>query len=125
MNITFSETGGVRMATLPAADLDRLIEAAEDRADIAAAERAARRRAEGEEYLPAEMARRIIAGESPLRVWRGHRGLTLQLLGAAAGIKPSYLSEIELGKKPGTPAIWRKLAKGLDVTVDDIMPDND
>ena len=123
MTIIFTIDNGVRMATLPAEDLERLMEAAEDRADIDAAQRAARRREEGEEYLPAEMARLIVAGESPLRVWRKHRRLNLERLGYFAGIKPSYLSEIELGKKPGTPALWRKLANALKVGVDDILPD--
>jgi len=124
MAISYREEEGVMMALLPAAELEALIEAVEDRADMAAAERAARRRAEGEEYLPADMARAIIAGETPLRVWRKHRGYKLEQLGRLAGIKPSYLSEIELNKKPGTPAIWRKLAAGLNVTIDDIMPDD-
>ena len=122
MDVRFLMVDGARMAMLPAEDYQRLADAAEDRADARAAQAAEDRRAAGEEYLPIEMAERIVAGETALRVWRRHRGLTLSKLGGSAGIRPSYLSEIELGKKPGSPGIWRKLATALDTEVDDIMP---
>lgn len=121
MNVQFSVVEGVRMATLPADDLDHLVSAAEDRADVRAAEAAEARRNDGEEYLPSEMADRIVGGESPLRVWRQYRELTLSRLGYFTGVQASYLSEIELGKKPGTPQVWRALANALKVDVDDIM----
>ena len=44
-----------------------------------------------------------VAGNSdPVRVWRAHRGLGRDALAAAAGIAPSYLSEIETRRKPGS-----------------------
>ncbi len=122
MNVQFAMVDGVRMATLPADEFDRLVEAAEDRAELNVAEAAAARRDGGEEYVPADVAYRILDGESPVRVWRAHRGMTLERLGSFAGIKPAYLSEIERGVKRGTPAVWRKLATALNVDVDDIMP---
>lgn len=121
MNIQFAVVDGIRMATLPAEQLERLQAAAEDRADIRAAEAAEARRTAGEEYLPAIMADRIVAGESPLRVWRRYRAFTLAALGKQAGVRASYLSEIELGKKPGTTRLWRALADALDVDIDDIL----
>jgi hypothetical protein len=123
MNVTFVEVGGVRMATMPAEDFEKLAALAEDRADALAAEAAEARRVAGEEYLPSEMADRIIAAESALRVWRRQRRLNLTRLGYFAGIRASYLSDLELGKKPGTPRVWRALAKALKVDVDDIMPE--
>lgn len=123
MNVSFAMVDGMRMATLPAEDYERLIDTAEDRADVRAAESAEARRTAGEEYLPADIVRRMLAGESLLRAWRAHRRLTLSRLSCHAGIGPSYLSELELGKKPGTPRVWRKLANALEVSVDDIMPD--
>lgn len=121
MNVRFAEVDGVRMATLPAADYEKLIDAAEDRADARAAEAAEARRNAGEEYVPSAVVDRILAGENPLRVWRQYRGLTLAKLGASAAIKSSYLSEMELGKKSGSPRVWRALADELGVDVDDIM----
>jgi ribosome-binding protein aMBF1 (putative translation factor) len=95
---------------------------AEDRADALAAADAERRRRDGEEYLPAEMADRLIAGENPLRVWRKHRGMTLASLATATGTEYSMLSRIETGKLQGRPALWRRLAEALGVSADDILP---
>lgn len=122
MAVQFIEIGGEKMAILPAADYARLIEDAEDRADLRAAMDAEARRGGGEEYLPAEMVDRLLAGEAPLRVWRKHRGLTLQALGRKAGISHAYLSQIEQGVRKGTLKAWRALAAALDLTLDDIMP---
>ena len=55
-----------------------------------------------------------------MRIWRTHRGLTREALAAAAGISPSYLSEIETRKKPGSFAAMTKLAAALGISLDDI-----
>ena len=69
-----------------------------------------------------EERERLLAGESPVRVWRRHRGLTLGELADRAGIAPSYLSEIETGRKPGSVAALGKLAEALGVELDDVAP---
>jgi DNA-binding XRE family transcriptional regulator len=122
MSVQFVEIAGQKMAMLPVGDYERLLDLAEDRADEQAAERAQQRRDAGEEYLPAELVDQIMAGESPLRVWRKYRGLTLESLAGNAGIGKSFLSEIENGKRQGRPSLWRALAGSLDVTIEDILP---
>lgn len=124
MAVQFIEIGGEKMAVLPAADYTRLVEDAEERADLRMAMDAEARRGEGEEYLPAEMIDRLLAGEAPLRVWRRHRGMTLQVLSRKAGISIQYLSEIERGIRIGTLKVWRALARELNLDVDDIMPES-
>ena len=95
---------------------------AEDAADIAAFEDFKKRLAAGEEELiPSEMVMRMVAGESPVRVWREHRGLTMAALAERAGIAQPYLSQIETGKRDGTAQRMKKLAEALDVTVDDLI----
>jgi DNA-binding XRE family transcriptional regulator len=99
------------------------IEQAEDLAVVAAAE--AREAALGKEraradYLPIELVERLVAGEHPIRVWRAHRGLTREALATAAGVSPSYLTEIETRRKPGSLAAMAKLAAALRVSLDDI-----
>jgi DNA-binding XRE family transcriptional regulator len=95
---------------------------AEDAADSAAVEAFRRRLAAGEEELiPAEMVMRMVAGESPVRVWREHRGLTMAALADRAGIAQPYLSQIETDKRDGTAQTMKKLAEALDVTVDDLI----
>ena len=112
--------------TLSRAEYEALIERledAEDLATVAAAE--AREAVLGKEkaradYLPIELVRRLSAGEHPVRVWRAHRGLTREALAAAAGIAPSYLSEIETRRKPGSFGALAKLSTALGVSLDDL-----
>ena len=122
MGVQIVEIAGQQMALLPVAEYERLMDLAEDRADIAAAMEAERRRREGEEFLPAAMVDRILDGENALRVWRQHRGLTLEALGRTVGARKSKLSEIENGIAKGEPALWRRLAEALNVSADDILP---
>ena len=122
MTVQIVEIAGQKMAMLPMADYERLVEIVEDRTDAHAAAEAERRRNEGEEYLPAELVDRILNGESPLRVWRRHRGLTLDRLAERAGVRHATLSQIENGKAQGKPALCKAVADALDVAVDDILP---
>lgn len=122
MAVQFIEIGGEKMAVLPAADYARLVADAEERADLRTALEAEARRDNGEEYLPAEMIDRLLAGETPLRVWRKHRGMTLETLSRKADISIQYLSEIERGIRVGTIKVWRALADALGLDVDDIAP---
>jgi DNA-binding Xre family transcriptional regulator len=102
--------------------LERL-EDAEDNAFLDGVEE--RERALGKEtaradYLPAELVRRLMDGEHPVRVWRAHRGLAREALAAAAGIAPSYLTEIETRRKPGSFAALAKISAALRVSLDDL-----
>jgi DNA-binding XRE family transcriptional regulator len=112
--------------TLTRADYDALLQQIEDAEDLAAVAAAEAREAIlGKEaaradYLPIELVKRLSAGEHPIRVWRAHRGLTRETLAAAAGVAPSYLSEIETRRKPGSLAAMMKLAAALRVPLDDI-----
>ncbi len=92
MSVQIVDIAGQKMAMLPMVDYERLIDIVEDKVDAAAAAAAEQRRSEGEEYLPSEMIDRILAGESALRVWRKHRGMTLDQLAGSVGIRKSFLS---------------------------------
>lgn len=122
MTAQIIEIAGQKMAMLPVADYERLLDMAEDRADADAAERAEERRKAGEEYLPAELVDSIMAGEHPLRVWRKFRGLTQAALGEKASLKNVTISRIESGEQDTSAKSWRALAEALSVDVDDIMP---
>ena len=123
MTVQIVEVAGQKMAMLPVADYDRLLELAEDQADIAAAERTEQRRLSGEEeYVPFELVSSIIDGENALRAWRKYRGLTQEQLADMTKVRKATVSEIENGKAQGKPAIWRAFAEALNVTVDDILP---
>ena len=123
MGVQIVEIAGQKMAMLPIEDYDRLLELAEDRSDILAAERAEERRQAGEEYVPAELVNRVMDGENPLRVWRQYRKLSLKQLSEESGVGLSYISELERGLKNGPGQVWAKLARALKVSVEDILPD--
>jgi DNA-binding XRE family transcriptional regulator len=112
--------------TLTRAEYEALIERIEDAEDNAFLDSVeARERAIGKEkaradYLPAELVRRLIDREHPVRVWRAHRGLTREALAAAAGVAPSYLSEIETRRKPGSFSALAKIASALRISLDDL-----
>ncbi|MBF0425398.1 MAG: helix-turn-helix transcriptional regulator [Magnetococcales bacterium] len=74
-----------------------------------------------EELMPAAFADRIFDGESPLRVWREFRGLTLQSLAEKTDTSRAYLSEIENGHKDGSIRIMKRVADALNVGLDDIV----
>lgn len=114
--------------TLSRDEFERVVAALEDRIDLAAVaaqeerERLLGKEAARADYLPAEAVRRIFGGESPVRVWREHRGMTQRALADAAGINAAYLSEIEAGKKPGSARALLGLARALGLDIEELLP---
>jgi hypothetical protein len=112
--------------TLTRAEYEALIERVEDAEDnafldgVEARERAIGKESARADYLPGELVHRLINGEHPVRVWRTHRGLSRDALAAAAGIAPSYLSEIETRRKPGSFAALANIAAALRISLDDL-----
>jgi DNA-binding XRE family transcriptional regulator len=112
--------------TLSRSEYEALLDRLEDAEDntrlnqIDSNERAQGKETARTDYLPIELVERLCAGEHPLRVWRKHRGLTREALAAAAGVAPSYVTEIETGKKPGSFDALAKLAATLKISLDDI-----
>ncbi len=115
---TITTPNGETLVVLPLADYERLI----DKADIARADKVMADIAAGrEEVVPAEIVRRLIAGENKTKVWRNHRGLSGRELAAAAGVSASFLSQLESGKKEGSVSVMKKIAAVLRVDLDDIV----
>lgn len=115
-------SSGERLVVLPEAAYQALVDAAEDAADSMAVREFQERLAAGEEeLLPAEMVDRLLDGQNPIRVWREHRGSSVKALAEKAGIAPSYLSQIETGKRDGTLETLKKLADALGVALVDLV----
>lgn len=114
--------------TLSRADYEALLTAVEDMVDLAAVETHRAHEARvgwqtaRETYLTWDEAERILAGESPLKVWRERRGLTQRALAAKAAVSPSYLADIERGAKPGSTTALARLAHALAVSVEALLP---
>ena len=70
-------------------------------------------RAQTQESFPIEVADRMLAGESPMRVFRTYRGMTQKQLAGTVGISPLYLS--------GALATLAAIAKALGVELDDLI----
>ncbi len=109
------------MVTITREEYQRLVAAAEELADIAAYDRATAALTSGdEELVPSEYADRLIAGESPVRVYRDLRGMTQVSLSEASGVNRVQIANIESGAKRGSIDTLRKLAYALRVTLDDL-----
>jgi DNA-binding XRE family transcriptional regulator len=102
--------------TLSRAAHDALVRRAEDAID-----RAALTRAGTGIYLPAELVDRLIAGESPIRVFRELRGLTLDELATRTGVGRAFLSLLEQRRRAPSVATLRRLADALAVELDDLV----
>ncbi|MBY5408635.1 helix-turn-helix transcriptional regulator [Rhizobium leguminosarum] len=112
---------GDRLAVIPEAEYQRMLEALEERADEESVSAYKQRLADGEEELmPAEFADRIIKGESAIRVWREFRAMTAHELAEKAEISAGFLSQIERGERDGSFETIKKIATALEISVDDI-----
>ncbi len=110
------------MITIPLDEYKRMQAAVDDLADLRAYDRSMADIAAGrDEHIPAEFVRRIIAGESQLRVWRDYRGLTQSGLARASGVNRVQIADIEAGHKSGSVDTVRKLAEALGLAVDDLV----
>jgi len=109
---------GETLVVVPLAEYEALLDAA----DIAAANKIKADVAAGlDEVVPASLVYRILDGESSVRVWREYRGLSASELAARAGISAAYLSEIEARKKTGALSTLKKLARALEIDLDDLV----
>jgi DNA-binding XRE family transcriptional regulator len=111
--------GGEELVVLPRAEYEALLERAdheaEDADDIAIYDA---RKAAGSVVLPPEVSAAILRGESRLKAIRNWRGETQQYLNFKTGIGQGYLSDLESGRRTGTPETIAKLAQALNVPVE-------
>jgi ribosome-binding protein aMBF1 (putative translation factor) len=73
------------------------------------------------DYMTGDELRRILDDESPVKVWREKRGLSQRALAEQACVSPSYLAEIETGKKPGSAEALRKLSRVLAIPMENLV----
>ncbi len=74
------------------------------------------------EAVPAEVARALAAGVTPLKAWREGRGLTQAVLAEDAGLSRAYLAQLEAGAREPSLSALRRLAASLDLLADDLIP---
>jgi DNA-binding XRE family transcriptional regulator len=113
------KNGHPEFAVIPYADYQHFLELLEDEADARTVAEFHEAYTAGREFLvPDEIMQRELAGESPIKLWREHRGLTQQELATRVGISKPYLSQIETGKPQGTVETLSAIARSLGVPLD-------
>lgn len=114
--------------TLSRTEYEALLARVEDAEDAAAvAEHLARAESLGPEAaradaLSVDLVERLIAGESPIRVWRRHRKFKQSELAKVTGNSVTLLNEMEAGTKRGSIETLKKFARALNVTSEDLSP---
>jgi DNA-binding XRE family transcriptional regulator len=110
---------GKEFAVLPMDELKRLMDDAEMLSDVKAFDTAKLRLARGEdEVIPLDITERRLAGESPVKIWRGYRGLTQEGLAKKSKVSRPMIAAIESGHKTGGIATLKKLAVALKVDLE-------
>jgi DNA-binding XRE family transcriptional regulator len=108
---------GEELVVLPLRDYEDLLDAlAVHRIDAAFA-------AGREEILTAAEAVALAATPAPLPFWRKKRGKTRSRLAAETGVSQDFLSDLERGKAKGDVTLYAKLARCLDVQIEDLVPE--
>ena len=113
--------GGEELVVLPRAEyealLDRADHEAEDADDVAMYDNRKAELAGGGGVLPPEVSAAILRGDSRLKAIRHWRDMTQMQVEFKTGIGQGYLSDLENGRRAGTPETIAKLAQALDVPV--------
>ena len=110
---------GEELVVLPRAEYEALVERAdheaEDAEDVAIYDARKAELAAGGVVLPPEVSAAILRGDSRLKAIRNWRGETQLHLNFKTGIAQGYLSDLENGRRAGTPETIAKLAQALNV----------
>jgi DNA-binding XRE family transcriptional regulator len=109
-------------AVVPFDEWERLQVRLEELEDLVDARNLSARIISGEdETFPDEFVERLLSGDSPLKVWREYRGLTLAALADACGVTAPAISQIETGKREPSASLLKKLAAALCCDMDDLI----
>jgi hypothetical protein len=116
---------GEELVVLTRADYEALVERAdqeaEDADDVAIYDARKAELAVDGVVLPPEVSAAMLRGDSRLSAIRRWRNRTQVYLAAETGIGQGYLSDLEHGRRAGTPETLAKLARALDVPVDWVL----
>ena len=122
MNVRFQKTPRGEMAILPRKEYEALVakaaEADEDAGTARLVSRARKEIAAGAPLLPKDVVDRLANGENPVRVLREWRDVTQLHLSFKTNISQGHISDIESGRRTGTPAALRRIADALKVPLD-------
>ena len=109
--------GEAAFAVVPWPEYERLREAGSEDARLIALGNAAR----NDERFPSDVAKRLVAGETALKVIREWRGLTQDALGEKSGVAMQYVSQIERGARNMGKKTAAKLGAALNVSAEVLL----
>lgn len=113
---------GEELVVLTKADYEALLHGAdavdEDAEDVAIYDARKAELAGSGVVLPAEVSAAILRGDSRLKAIRNWRDVTQMEIAAKTNLGQGYLSDLESGRRKGTPETLRLLAEFLNVPVE-------
>ena len=113
---------GEELVVLPRAEYEALVDRAghdsEDADDLAIYDARKAELAAGGVILPPEVSAALLRGDSRLKAVRNWRDETQLHLSFKTGLGQGYLSDLESGRRTGTPDTIKKLADALGVPVE-------
>jgi DNA-binding XRE family transcriptional regulator len=113
---TIKTPAGETLVVLPLDEFEDLCDAA----DYARAQTARR---PDDELLGAEEALAFAEAPTPLHFWRRKRDMTQAQLANIVGISQNYVASLEAGDRKGDPALFKKLAAALRVSMEMLVAD--
>ena len=113
----FRAPDGTEMVILTKSEFDRLTSLVEeDEEDVAIFdERMAELKNSNASVLPAEVSQMMLRGDSLLKALRKWRNLNQLDMAPLTGLTQGYISDLESGKKKGSPETLRNIAKALKI----------
>jgi DNA-binding XRE family transcriptional regulator len=108
---------GEELVVLPRSDYEDLVD------ELAARKVDAALATGREELLSAEETAALVAAPVPLAFWSKKRGKTQSQLAADIGVSQNFLSDLERGKAKGDVTLYAKLARCLEVQIEDLVPE--
>ena len=122
MSVRFQKTPRGEVAILPRKEYEVLVakaaEAEEDAGTARIVSRARKDIESGGPLLPKSVVDCLANGENPVRVMREWRDETQMYLSFRTDLSQGYISDIESGRRVGTVAALRRIAKVLNVPLD-------
>jgi DNA-binding XRE family transcriptional regulator len=115
------QTGGEDLVVIPRGDYEALLAragetASEDVLTARIVDETSAKIGQGEDVaLPGTVWEEMEGGEHPVRAIRKYRGLTQASVAERAGLRQGYIADIEGGRKTGSAASLKAIAKALGV----------
>lgn len=101
-----TQNGKPAFAVIPWDEYQKLLQSQTDDSDI---------------WFPNDVVKANVRGESLIKAWREHLGLTQEALAEMAGIKQPALARLEKAESNPRNATLKKLADAMEISVEQLI----